>query len=91
VGKHLFSAGRAFMVNAVLNTMPLHYMQGFMLPKWIIKTLTKIIRKFLWRGTTDKFSGGHCLVPWNKITLPKCVGGLGITDLHLKNQSLLTK
>jgi Reverse transcriptase (RNA-dependent DNA polymerase) len=58
-GKYLSPAGRAILVNAVLNAMPLHYMQAFMLPKWVLNTIIKIICRFLWRGTTDTFAGGH--------------------------------
>jgi hypothetical protein len=77
-------------VNAMLNAMPLHYMQAFMLSKWVLNTIIKITHRFLWRDTTDTFSGGHCLVPWNRVTLPKQFG-LGLIDLKPHNQALLMK
>jgi hypothetical protein len=77
-------------VNAVLNAMPLHYMQAFMLSKWVLNTIIKITHRFLWRDTTDTFSRGHCLVPWNRVTLPKQFR-LGLIDLKLQNQALLMK
>jgi hypothetical protein len=90
-GKQLFPAGRLILTKSVLNAMPLHYMQAFLLPAWVTKIITQITRRFLWKGTADKFSGGNCLVPWKQVTLPKQFGGLGITDLQLQNWALLTK
>jgi hypothetical protein len=49
VGAHLSQAGRVVLTNTILNVMPLNYMQVFLLPTWVIKTLTKITRRFLWR------------------------------------------
>jgi hypothetical protein len=37
------------------------------------------------------FSGGHCLVAWRTMTLPKENGGLNIIDIRLQNQCLLLK
>jgi hypothetical protein len=73
------------------NAMPLHYMQAFMLPRWVFQPLNKINRRFLWRGKAEKYSGGHCLVPWERVTLPKRFEGLRITDLQLQNKALLLK
>jgi hypothetical protein len=36
-GKNLSMAGRMILSNSVLNVVSLHYMQTFILPKWIIK------------------------------------------------------
>jgi hypothetical protein len=71
--------------------MALHYMQAFLLLAWVIKDLTRINRKFLWGGLNSNFSGGHCLLPWKQVTLPKRFGGLGIRDLQLQNEALLAK
>jgi hypothetical protein len=65
-GKYLSPAGRAVLSNTVLNVMPLNYMQAFMLPKWVLHTLNKINRKFLWRGIDGKFSGGTVLCRGNE-------------------------
>jgi hypothetical protein len=79
------------LANSVLNAVPLHYMQAFVLPKWVIKQITNTTRRFLWRGNKETYSGGHCLVAWTKITLSKNNGGLGIIDLQLQNKTLLLK
>jgi hypothetical protein len=83
--------GRWVLANSVLNAIPLHYMQTFLLPKWVLWQLTQITRRFLWRGNKDSFSGGRCLVSWPKLTLPKSNGGIGTFYLSLQNKSLLVK
>jgi hypothetical protein len=90
-GKNLSMAGRLILANSILNAVPLHYMQAFILPKCIIKQITNTTRRFLWRGNKETYSSGHCLVAWTKITLSKNNGGLGIMDLQLQNKALLLK
>jgi hypothetical protein len=90
-GKNLSMAGRVVLTNSVLNVVLLHYMQALLLLKWITKQIIKIMRRFLWRGTKDTYSGGHCLVAWQKITIPKINRGLSIIDIELHNKALLLK
>jgi hypothetical protein len=82
--------GRTILTNYVLNAIPMHYMQDLLLPKWVIKEITQITPRFLWRGQKTNL-GGHCLVAWGQITLSKINGGLGILDLQLQNKALLIK
>ncbi|GJN03259.1 hypothetical protein PR202_ga20684 [Eleusine coracana subsp. coracana] len=35
----------------------------------------------MWRGRKEA-KGGHCLIVWPKVTRPKELGGLGISDLQ---------
>ncbi|KAJ4818335.1 RNA-directed DNA polymerase (reverse transcriptase)-related family protein [Rhynchospora pubera] len=88
--RFLSSAGRLTLVKSVLSALPLHYMQVFYFPSWLIKHLDGIRRRFFWRGK-DKCLGGHCMVNWRKCCLPKRAGGLGIIDLSLQNQALLLR
>ncbi|GJN36964.1 hypothetical protein PR202_gb25872 [Eleusine coracana subsp. coracana] len=51
------------------------------LPQWALKEVDKNRRGYLWRGRKE-VKGGHCLVAWGKVTRPKELGGLGISDLQ---------
>ncbi|KAJ3688152.1 hypothetical protein LUZ61_017316 [Rhynchospora tenuis] len=88
--RFLSLGGRLTLVKSVLTALPLHYMQVLKLPRWVLKHLEGIRRRFFWKGN-DKCLGGHCLVNWSTCCLPKANGGLGIIDLERQNQSLLMK
>jgi zinc-binding in reverse transcriptase len=89
-GRLLVSGGHV-LSDSVLNALPLHYMQVFILPSRVIAKIQKITRRYLWRGTQQSFSEGHCLVAWETIISPHVNGGLSITDLRLQNKSLIIK
>jgi hypothetical protein len=61
----------------------------FILPKKVIRCINAICRLFLWFGTADSHKPG--LVNWKKVCKPKNVGGLGIRNLHVWNQSVVGK
>jgi hypothetical protein len=73
-------AGRMVQVQYVLTAMLIYLIMAFDLPPWAIRAVDKIRRGFLWRGRKDA-KGGHCIVAWPKVCLPKELGGLGISDL----------
>ena len=66
-------AGRAVQVQYVLTAMVIYLAMAIELPTWAVKAIDKIRRSFLWRGRRDA-KGGHCLVAWPKICLPKELG-----------------
>jgi hypothetical protein len=80
-------AGRAIQVQHVLTTTVIYHAMALDLPKWAIKAINKIRHGFLWKGRKDVL-GGHFLVAWGKVTRPKDLGGLGISDLQKLNWSL---
>jgi hypothetical protein len=41
----------------------------------------------MWKGRQE-INGGHCLVAWDKVSSPKCLGGLGLPNLKLLNLAL---
>ncbi|XP_026410067.1 uncharacterized protein LOC113305194 [Papaver somniferum] len=47
------------------------------------------IQKHFWWGHSD--NKGLCLIGWNKLHVPKALGGLGIRNLEHFNTALLTK
>jgi len=51
------------------------------------KAIDRIRRGFLWRGRKDA-KGGHCLVAWTKVCLPRELGGFGISNLQILGWTL---
>lgn len=69
------------MINAVLAAIPNYFMACFEWPTESLQKLNKILRAFLWQGIS-LVNGGHCLVTWDTVILPKENGGLGVRDLQ---------
>ena len=55
----------------------------------VISSINSICRSFLWFGNTDSHKLG--MVNWKTICKPKKVGGLGIRNLCIWNQSAVGK
>lgn len=82
--------GRLTLVKAVLTALPLHYMQVIKIPKGVIKHIDRARRQFLWKGN-QICRGIICLVDWKTVCGLKENGGLGILELTIQNNALLTK
>lgn len=82
--------GRITLVKAVLTAMPLHYMQALKIPKGIVRHIDRMRRSFLWKGK-DTCRGINCLANWELVCARKENGDMGIIDLEIQNNALLTK
>ncbi|XP_020266417.1 uncharacterized protein LOC109841906 [Asparagus officinalis] len=82
--------GRLVLLNSVLSSIPLYYMSFYKLPSWVIKEVDKIRKNFLWTGKNIS-KPFKCLVNWKTVCLSKYEGGLGVKDLKLFNNALLSK
>ena len=82
--------GRLTLLNSVLAGIPSYFMACFLWPKEPINKLEGLLHAFFWQGKR-KISGGHCLVAWDKVILPRYAGVLGIRDLSAHNQAMLCK
>jgi zinc-binding in reverse transcriptase len=89
--EYLSLAGKGVLVNAVLSAKTVYFMSLYLLPKWVIKAIDNIRRRFLWHGHKCDDKKPMCLINWGIMTMSKHNGGLGIRDLHVMNQSLLAK
>lgn len=69
--------------------IPTYTMSCFLLPKTMIREITKAMRKFWWSANKDKF--GIHWISWKKIAASRKEGGLGFRDLLAFNKALLAK
>jgi hypothetical protein len=91
---HLLSIGRRLtLLNSVLIAQHVYYMSAFFLPKWVIRKIDQIRRRFLWHGYKQHQENKHplCMVSWALVVRSKEIGGLSIRDLEQMNISLLMK
>jgi hypothetical protein len=86
--KHLSYGGRLVLLNSVLRSLPMFMMSFFEIPKDVLKKLDYRSR-FFWQGNNEKRK--YRLAKWNILCRPKDQGGLGITDIYIKNKCLLSK
>ncbi|KAJ3689098.1 hypothetical protein LUZ61_018262 [Rhynchospora tenuis] len=86
----LTRAGRVMLTSSVLSSIPVYFMSVFKLPAWVIKAIDRIRRNFIWGSSNNLGSGVH-LLAWNRICLPKSLGGFGLRDLRLHNLALLLR
>ncbi|KAK2642188.1 hypothetical protein Ddye_023951 [Dipteronia dyeriana] len=82
-GKSHSLAGRATLIRSVITGSFVH---SFMIYKWPT-FLTKKIRNFLWTGSCEERKLFR--VAWNRCCRLYALGGLGLKDLTLLNDSLL--
>lgn len=62
--KFLSFAGRLQLINSVLSSMQIYWASVFLLPKFIIVQINKLLQNFLWNGSTPKVS-------WAQVCMPK--------------------
>ncbi|XP_074283121.1 uncharacterized protein LOC141607666 [Silene latifolia] len=87
--KKLSYAGRVTLINSVLNTLQNYWAQMFIIPKSIINHIMAICRNYLWDGST--VYQRVPMVAWDKVTLPKKEGGLGIKRADTWNYATVGK
>lgn len=74
---------RVQLINSVLLTLRMYWAQIYILPKNILREITKICRAFLWSGKA--YSSKPSNISWEKTFCNKQVGGLGFRDVLLWN------
>mgnify|MGYP003702766345 CR=1 FL=1 len=87
--KLLSRAGKEILIKAVAQAIPTFTMGCFELTKDLCDQISKMIAKYWW-SKQDKENKMHW-ISWNKLTLPKNLGGLGFRDIHTFNLAMLAK
>ena len=87
--KLLSRAGRMVLIKSAAAPMTEYYMQCQALPIKVCDQVDKLIRDFLW-GSTEEKRRIH-LVCWDKVTLPKELGGLRLYKMKERNYAILAK
>ena len=88
-GKLLSVGGRLVLINSVLSSLPMFMLSFFRIPKSILKKLDYYRSRFFWQN--DEHKKKYKLAKWSVLCTPKCVRGMGITNLDTQNICLLSK
>jgi ribosomal protein L21E len=88
-GKYISVGGRLVLINSVLSRLPMFMLSFFKIPKGVLKKIDYFRSRFFWQQYNQKRK--HRLTKWNIICQPKDQGGLGIQNLEIQNQCLLSK
>lgn len=87
--RFLSFAGRLQLIRSVLHSIQTFWSSVFTLPVSVLNSIEKILRQFLWKGST--LGNGGSKVSWDDICLPKKEGGLGIRKLRDCNKASMMK
>ncbi|KAL0759958.1 hypothetical protein Bca101_076108 [Brassica carinata] len=83
--KALSFAGRLLLIKIVISGITTFWCSCFILPKACINKINSLCGLFLWNGETE---GHHSVrVAWDRLTLTKEQGGLGVKDLLVWNRA----
>ncbi|KAL3687290.1 hypothetical protein R1sor_013599 [Riccia sorocarpa] len=88
VKRYLTFASRLLLIKHVLTAIPSHHLMSVGLDKKGLAMVNRSIRQFLW-GTAESARAKIPLIAWDKLHLPKNLGGLGWTSLKLRMESHL--
>ena len=83
--KTLSYSGRLLLIKTVISGITTFWCSAFLLPKACINKINSMCSFFLWKGNLE---GHHSTkVAWDRVTLTKDQGGLGVKDLLTWNRA----
>lgn len=77
--RFLSGAGKLVLLKSVLAAMPVYSMSCFKLPHSLVKQLQSVLTRFWWDLSPEVRM--MCWVSWEKLAVPKNVGGLDFREL----------
>lgn len=80
---------RLTLMMIVLGNLPTYFLSLFVAPDGVLEQMEKIRRNFLWDGSDDASKISWVL--WDKITVVKDDGGIGVGSIRALNIALLVK
>ena len=87
--RNLSYTARMQLINAVLLSIHMYWSQIYILPKSVLKEITKICRSFLCSG--QAYSSKPSYIAWEKTCCDKNQGGLGFRNVEVWNVANLGK
>jgi hypothetical protein len=88
-GKLLSVGGRLVLINSILTSMVLLMLSFFEVPRGVLERIEYFRSRFFWQN--DEHKKKYILARWDILCQPKDQGGMGIMNIDIQNQCLLTK
>lgn len=82
-------AGKEVLIKSIGQTIPSYAMSIFRFPKKLCEEITRGFARFWWGSNSTSRKIHWC--KWDKLCLPKSLGGLNFRDIEGFNQSLVAK
>ncbi|XP_039170208.1 uncharacterized protein LOC120294272 [Eucalyptus grandis] len=80
---------RLQLIRSVLHSIQASWTSVFTLPASVLADVERIMRQFLWKGTS--LGRGGAKVAWEDICCPKAEGGLGVRNIKQCNRASTVK
>jgi hypothetical protein len=88
-GKYLSVGGHLLLINLMLSSLPMFMLSFFEIPKGVLEKINYFRSRFFWQSDNQKKK--YRLAKWDIVCQHKDQGGLGILNLEIQNQCLLSK
>jgi hypothetical protein len=88
-GKYLSVSGRLVLINSVLTSLSMFMLSFFEVLRGVLEKIGYFRSRFFWQHDSQKKK--YRLTKWSIMCQPKDQGGLGIQNLEIQNECLLSK